>query len=139
MRRRIFLFLRRHGGQSMIEFALVAPLLFMVMFGIVEFGNAWMQNNTATSAAREAVRIYAVDGNNPPSQITARARALAILQAANINTVNANITFTPPTLIGTTRMVSVTVTFPYQSLVGGFIPGINGIPLQGQTTMRYEN
>ena len=49
------------SGQSLIEFALVLPMLLVLVFGIVEFGNAWRHyqliTNTAREGAREAVLI----------------------------------------------------------------------------------
>ncbi len=58
--------LRRHvargrwdRGQSLIEFVLVVPMLLVLFFGIIEFGNAWrifqLVTNTAREGAREAV------------------------------------------------------------------------------------
>ena len=50
---------RRDRGQSLIEFALVLPMLLVLFFGIIEFGNAWrifqLVTNTAREGAREAV------------------------------------------------------------------------------------
>ncbi|HET92016.1 MAG TPA: pilus assembly protein [Chloroflexi bacterium] len=50
----------RHG-QTMVEFALILPLLLLLLFGIIEFGlifHAWL---TVESGARQAAR-YAVSG-----------------------------------------------------------------------------
>lgn len=50
---------RRDRGQSLIEFALVLPMLLVLFFGLIEFGNAWrifqLVTNTAREGAREAV------------------------------------------------------------------------------------
>ena len=54
---------RRHSrtsgssGQSLIEFALVLPMLLVLVFGIVEFGNAWRHYQLITNTAREGARI----------------------------------------------------------------------------------
>ncbi len=49
----------RDRGQVLIEFALVLPMLLVLFFGIIEFGNAWriyqLVTNTAREGAREAV------------------------------------------------------------------------------------
>ena len=50
-------FTRNRKGQSIVEFALVVPMLIMLVFGIAEFGRAWMMKNILTGAAREAVRV----------------------------------------------------------------------------------
>ena len=44
-------------GQAMVEFALVAPLLLMLVFGIVEFGRAWNARQVVTDAARAGARV----------------------------------------------------------------------------------
>lgn len=44
----------------MVEFAIIAPLLFLVLFGIIEFGRAYNAQNTLTHAAREGIREYAI-------------------------------------------------------------------------------
>lgn len=52
--------MRRHaGGQTMVELALVAPLFFMVIFGIIILGIGVFYQQQIAHAAREAAR-YAV-------------------------------------------------------------------------------
>jgi Flp pilus assembly protein TadG len=53
---------RLHGqrGASAVEFALIAPVLFMVIFAILGFGIAFMQLQTIRGAVREGARISAV-------------------------------------------------------------------------------
>jgi len=43
-----------------VEFALIAPLLFMLIFGIISFGLAWSEKNVYVGAAREGARYAAV-------------------------------------------------------------------------------
>lgn len=47
---------RRARGQNLIEFALIAPLLLGLAFGIFDFGRAELANLTVTNASREAAR-----------------------------------------------------------------------------------
>lgn len=47
-----------------MEFALVAPLLLLLAFGIVDFGRAMYYQNEITNAAREGARI-AILASNP--------------------------------------------------------------------------
>lgn len=51
---------KRESGQSLVEFALIVPLLILIVLGIIEFG--WIFNGkiTTTSAAREGARVAAV-------------------------------------------------------------------------------
>ncbi len=54
--------IRRKGekGQSLLEFALVAPIFFLVLFAIVDFGMAFHAWITVTNSAREGARLGAV-------------------------------------------------------------------------------
>jgi Flp pilus assembly protein TadG len=51
--------LRAEGGASAVEFALLAPLLFMLVFAIIGFGVAFMQMQTIRGALREGGRAAA--------------------------------------------------------------------------------
>lgn len=44
------------NGGSLIEFALIAPLLFIILFGIVEFGILIYDKAMLTNASREGAR-----------------------------------------------------------------------------------
>jgi len=121
-------------GQSLVEFALVVPLLLLLVIGIAEFGRAWMAKNILTGAAREAVRILAVPGP-PGGPADARNRAIEVLASAGITADNIIVTdaakYTP---------VSVTVSYNFPVVIAGFIPGLDNatIPLSSTTTMRRE-
>jgi Flp pilus assembly protein TadG len=52
--------LRGQRGASAVEFALIAPVLFMIIFGIIGFGIAFMELQTIRGAVREGARISAV-------------------------------------------------------------------------------
>ena len=52
--------LHREDGASAVEFALIAPLLFMIVFGILYFGVAFMKMQNLRSAVREGGRAAAV-------------------------------------------------------------------------------
>jgi len=53
-------------GQSLVEFALILILILIVLFGITEFGRAWLYNNTLTNGVRTGVR-YATSLENSTS------------------------------------------------------------------------
>ncbi|HEY4976151.1 MAG TPA: TadE/TadG family type IV pilus assembly protein [Gaiellaceae bacterium] len=66
--------LRREGwgsesGTAVVEFAVVLPLLLLIVFGIVDFGRALNYTNNATHIASEGARWAVVDSNpGAPSQ-----------------------------------------------------------------------
>jgi Flp pilus assembly protein TadG len=63
---------RSESGQALVEFALVLPLLMLIVVGIIDFGFAFNQWNTAQNAAREGARIAAV--SNSEATIKNRAK-----------------------------------------------------------------
>ena len=52
------------SGASLVEFAVLAPLLIILVLGIVEFGWLFGQLNDVRHGAREGARFAAVDGGN---------------------------------------------------------------------------
>lgn len=126
--------IQRQSGQSMVEFALVAPILFLVILGTCEFGYGWMQNNTVTSAVREGARAGSV-APLADIQTVARARAQQVLDAAHVS--GYSIIF-PKMPTPADPSFTMTVTVPYAPIVGSYI--IRGLPfnLTGTTTMHFE-
>lgn len=50
-------------GTAVVEFALVAPILFMLVFGILDFGRALNYYNDITQLAGQGARAAVVDRN----------------------------------------------------------------------------
>ena len=51
-------------GAALVEFAMVAPLLFLLVMGSVEFARAFMANNLIANAARCGGRAGAIPGTS---------------------------------------------------------------------------
>ena len=51
---------KKQEGQSLIEFAIVLPVLLLVVFGIIQFGIIFNAQITLTHAAREGARVAVV-------------------------------------------------------------------------------
>src|SRR5215469_14940436 len=49
-------------GAAAVEFALLLPLLVMLIFGMIDFGRAINAQITITQAAREGARVLALPG-----------------------------------------------------------------------------
>ncbi len=62
----------------MVEFAIIAPVLLMLVFGIIEFGRAYNTQNTLTHAAREGVRQYAITQDVAQGEDAARNAAITL-------------------------------------------------------------
>jgi Flp pilus assembly protein TadG len=52
---------RDDRGQALVEFALVVPILLLLVLGIVDFARAWNIYEVLTDAAREGARVIVVD------------------------------------------------------------------------------
>jgi Flp pilus assembly protein TadG len=124
-------------GQGLVEFALILPIFLLLLFGMVEFGRAYMTKNILTGAAREAVRLAAVQVDFPSADNAAQVRAQEVLTSAGIY--GAVVTVTDNNVGDPSVVVTVTYNFPV--LVGGFFgftgPS-NAIPLSSVTSMRRE-
>jgi len=118
-------------AQSLVEFALVLPILLVLILGIFEFGRLWMTLNVLTGAAREGVRVAAV--TDPDATLVQNA-ALNVLNAANLT--GASITLTGP---NAANEVTVTIQYNYTVLTGSIVPGLNGtFQLTRSAIMRWE-
>ncbi len=96
----------RRGG-TIVEFAIVAPILFLVMFTCMEFARMNMIRNSAENAAYEAARAAIVPGATADD---ARDTGHAVLDA--VLTSGEQITITPPVIAPETQVVTVTVEVP---------------------------
>lgn len=70
---------RSDRGAAAVEFALVAPILILLVVGIAEFGRAYNVQNSLSAAAREGVRVMALK-NDP-----AKAQSAAINAAPSVD------------------------------------------------------
>ena len=52
---------RNRQGAAVVEFAVVAPIFSMLVFGMIEFGRAIMVEQILTNAAREGARVAVLD------------------------------------------------------------------------------
>lgn len=59
-------------GVAAVEFALVAPIILLILFGIFEFGSAFWRKQVLTSAVREGARkgVVATTPRKTESEIT---------------------------------------------------------------------
>jgi Flp pilus assembly protein TadG len=127
--------LRESRGNAVVEMALILPILMILMFGITEFGRAWMTVNVLTTAAREGARLAVVTTPDVPA---VQARAKAVCNAAAIHN-NVVVTCVGPDRNDPERKVTVTVSADFQVVTGKVLDTFRGtIPLSAQCAMRSE-
>jgi Flp pilus assembly protein TadG len=88
---------QHRAGQTMVEFALTATVLVLLIFGLINMAILVYNYNTACSAAREAVRyaiVHSPTGPNPAT--TAQIQQVAINYAPALNLTSSNITVSWP-------------------------------------------
>ena len=56
--------LKNQKGQALVEFAIVLPLILLIVLGIVQFGMLLNSYLSLTNAAREGARTGVIGGNN---------------------------------------------------------------------------
>ena len=80
-------------GQALVEYAMVVPLIFLLVFGLIDFGRLFFTELTLQRALRIAGR-YAVTGNhlpNPADPGHSLSRVASILQVAEQNAMGINV------------------------------------------------
>lgn len=77
-------------GAATVEFALVAPLLFLILFMTIEASRFLMSLHSVAGAAREANRVFAVRGD----EAEARLVAIEYMQRSFFNIQDLDISFT---------------------------------------------
>jgi Flp pilus assembly protein TadG len=116
--------------------AVVAPLLFLLIFGMIEFGRAVMVQQVLTNASREGARRGVLEQTT-----AAEVETVVLAYVTNGSVTGATVTVSPSSLdsVGFGDAVSVTVSVPFDQV--SWLPApwfLGGIDLTAQSTMRGE-
>jgi Flp pilus assembly protein TadG len=126
--------LKNKKGQSLVETALVLPIIILILMGIIDFGMMFNNYLVVSNASREGARNAAVGATD--SEITAIVRTVsATLDVSRITT-----EISPgESLRKKGDEVVVTVKYEYNLLtpvIGSLLPG--PLELTGTAVMRLE-
>ena len=130
--------IRGQRGTAAVEFAIVLPVLVLLLFGTIEFGLLLYNQQVITNASREGARagIVSQSPKVPPEDI---ADVVKNYCAGNLITFgdpnDPIINVTPGTIFGTD--LTVQVTYNYDFLVLSNL-GFGQQVLSSQTVMRME-
>jgi Flp pilus assembly protein TadG len=133
---------RGERGAAAVEFALVAPLLFALVFGIIDFGWAINRYAVISNAAREGVRMASIGsaGTDVSSAVTA-----ALSDIGGDGTTTVTVTCEKPDLTscayasavpGDTAIVTVEYRVGWLTPVGSMFAG--DMTLRKASRMRIE-
>jgi Flp pilus assembly protein TadG len=118
-------------GAAAVEFALVVPVLLLIVLGSIDWGYYFFVQQVVTNAAREAARVGTLtpfDPLNPGADAASQDEAE---DAATAYLANAGLAGTPGVTVTSNASVSVTVTYPTGS-VTGFLDLVPIMPAQAQ-------
>lgn len=113
-------------GAVAVEFAILAPVLIMLLLGIMEFGRAYNAQVSLSNAAREGVRVMAISNDQTAAKTAAKNAAVSL----NPQLADANFTFSPASCTSGAQM-SVTIKYTLSTLTGIAGP----FPMQGVGVM----
>ncbi len=124
---------RTRRGATLVEFALVVPILFLLFFAAVEFARVAMVRHTVDNAVYEAARVAIVPGATSGDAV---AQARRLLNAVGIQA--PSITITPSVLARDTSQVTVQITVPMNA--NSYVPPqyFAGQNISRQLTLRRE-
>jgi Flp pilus assembly protein TadG len=123
----------RAAGQALVEFALVAPIFFLMLFSIIEFGRYVYSVQILNEAAREGARYAIVHGSeslcpsgrmpgvtqvNPCDPSGQKVKDVVVGNAAGVaGTSPITVTVTWPIDNARGQTVSVTVSYQFRTLI----------------------
>lgn len=129
---------RRERGAAAVEFALVLPVLLVLVLGIVEFGRAYNVQTTLSLAAREGVRTMALSNDQTAARTTAKAAAsnLTLADSQIVISLKAGTTTATSCTVdatATTPNATVTISYPMPFITNFFGASVT---LTGKAVMR---
>lgn len=115
---------KNQRGQSLVEFALILPLLILLLGGVLELGRLFFAYVAVTDAAAEGAIYASVRPNSSVEEITIRAQqaaqglGMAQLQPSMVQVQRPSLTAGAP--------ITVTITYPFTlvtPLLSDLVPG----------------
>lgn len=125
----------RRTGAAAVEFAIVAPLFFMMVLGCIEIGRALMVQQVLVNASRVGAREAATLNGTSSS-----AKSAAETYASGASVPGTNATVSPdPANAGAGDLITVTLTVDFGAVSWSPTPWfLAGTTLEAQSVMRKE-
>lgn len=126
----------REDGAALVEFALVLPLLMVLLLGMIDAGWAFSAHLEVRHGAREGARLAAV--SSAPSYDSAAEIIAETCSRMNTNSPDVTVTLALPDGVSDTGdSAAVTVSRDHSALTG-FIPFFDNITLASTVEIRLE-
>jgi Flp pilus assembly protein TadG len=136
---------RRDRGAALVEFALVFPLLALLIFGLIDFGYAINRDTMINNAARDGAR----EGSVNPNQTAIQSKVMSELSDLPASSVTVTVScrkpddtacsnFSTDAKPGGTVIVTVQYTHRWLTFVPGLVGQGSTISLRKTTEMRIE-
>jgi Flp pilus assembly protein TadG len=127
---------RNRRGAAVVEFAIVAPVFFLLVFGMIEYGRMVMVQQVITNASREGARVAVLDGATASDVQT---KVSSYLSSAKISGQTTTIDPSNPSSAGYGAPVTVTVSVGFNQV--SWLPApffLGGKTLTATSVMRRE-
>lgn len=132
--------LKDQKGVALVEMALVAPILVVVLFGLLEFGYIIYSKEVIANASREGARLGVVLSNPPKTQAEIEAQVRSYLEKSGFDPAEAAVTYPNglPGASGTPFAVRLDYSYNFKVLPN-FIQNITGsLGLTAEAVMLME-
>ncbi len=124
-------------GASAVEFAIILPVLVLILFGTIEFGMIMFAREILTNASREGARAGIVQQTPKPTIAQIQGVVTNYLLGTGINPSNVTVNVTGAGGVFPNDL-TVSTSYPYQFFVPGILGLGTSITLTTQTVMRNE-
>jgi Flp pilus assembly protein TadG len=127
------------SGGALIEFTLMAPVFFLIVFAIIEWGSVFFLQSNMVNAAREAARIWALD-NGTPAMTSTDAQNVAVNYLAGSGQTYTYVLTDHCTLAPPNKAQDITVQISVDAASAALVNfmGLMGGQLTSKVTMRKE-
>jgi Flp pilus assembly protein TadG len=125
--------IRNQQGQTMTEFALVLPVLALILFAVIQFGIVFNNYITLTDATRAGARKAAVSRQDP----NRNSAVMSAVRSSASDLKSSKLSVLPPSSTWDSGAdVTVTASYPYSISLLGIV--VKSGQLSSTTTERVE-
>ena len=128
----------KNPGQALVEFALVLPLLLVLILGVIDFTRLITTKMVLTNVAREGASYISRNPDEYGAGVSEKTRSVINQEAQNITLENHNISLSCSNACEFGDTIEVTVTHGVDLIFGGFLQtlGLANDPFEVSSTVR---